>query len=170
MHTFAQWSGFRDIVSRLRLPRWTLSAQSRNSTAQPGNFITLSPASSYSGGLPGHDSSDEQKGFEPSSASGSPRWPPSAQGKNSLAPAYYGTYLSAPIPPTRDNLDGIEYPYRAKAIYSYEQNPDDANELGFEKYEILEVANVKGRWWQAKKTNGETGIVPSHYLNLLKMS
>ncbi|KAK5123716.1 High osmolarity signaling protein sho1b [Meristemomyces frigidus] len=127
-------------------------------SAQLAGFETSSPVTGYPGGPPGAPKRESTSAF-----------PQPAQSNHNLAPTQPTTAASAAAPSQQDSSvsQPTEYPYRAKAIYSYEANPDDANEISFGKHEILEVSDVSGRWWQAKKETGETGIAPSNYLILL---
>ncbi|KAL9128453.1 MAG: hypothetical protein Q9217_002886, partial [Psora testacea] len=136
-------------------PETTLSgnhqAPQMYTSAQLNGFETSSPVAGYPGGLAGQQNASQQRFGQQRSAS-------PAQQTPITAAAPMGGLPQEQHDPRNDIAAATEYPYRAKAIYSYEASADDANEISFSKHEILEVSDVSGRWWQAKKESGETGI------------
>lgn len=60
------------------------------------------------------------------------------------------------------------FPYTAQTLYRYQADEDDAYEISFEQGEVLKVSDIEGRWWKAKRSNGETGIIPSNYVKLIE--
>ena len=45
-------------------------------------------------------------------------------------------------------------------------SPDDPNEISFAKNDVLDIIDNSGKWWQARKADGTTGIAPSSAYSL----
>ena len=64
----------------------------------------------------------------------------------------------------------VEFPFRAKALHDFYQGygyTQTTYRLKFRKDEMLDICDISGRWWTARKSTGEVGLVPPNYLVLL---
>jgi uncharacterized protein YgiM (DUF1202 family) len=43
-------------------------------------------------------------------------------------------------------------------MYSYQADPNDPNEVSFNKGDMLEVLDATGKWYQVKTEGGQTGV------------
>ena len=59
-----------------------------------------------------------------------------------------------------------EQRYLAKAMASFIPGPEHPEQIGFSRFETLEISTIHDEWWQAKKDTGEEGLAPSSYLTL----
>lgn len=60
-----------------------------------------------------------------------------------------------------------DYPILVRGLYDYSANPDDINELSFKKGEVFKVKDTTGNWWQGKNAQGDIGMCPSNYLEVI---
>lgn len=69
--------------------------------------------------------------------------------------------IPSPEQPSAGQVAGEQppeaYVYKAKALYTYTANPDDPNEISFQKGDVLDILDKQGKWWQAKKEDGSVG-------------
>ncbi|KAL2914894.1 Transmembrane osmosensor [Polyrhizophydium stewartii] len=65
----------------------------------------------------------------------------------------------------------IPFPFRALALYDYTASPDDPTELSFARCDVLQIADIRGKWWYARRVSANglsaVGIVPSNFMRLL---
>ena len=97
--------------------------------------------------------------------------PSSALGETAASNSYItgGSGLPESVPESGSAVppEGNTTVQRAEALYSYKASEDDPTEISFSKGDVLEIVDSSGKWWQARRSNGELGIVPSNYLQML---
>ncbi|TFK34972.1 hypothetical protein BDQ12DRAFT_668980 [Crucibulum laeve] len=55
----------------------------------------------------------------------------------------------------------------AKALYTYKATRDKPDKLSFVRGDILQIKEIKGLWWHAKKADGTEGVALSLYLQII---
>ncbi|KAG6823925.1 hypothetical protein H0H92_008592, partial [Tricholoma furcatifolium] len=87
---------------------------------------------------------------------------PLPQRSPTTAEGEYSAHAPAPVAPAKDEKSFL---FKAEALYDYERQ--EPAELSFKKREILEISDKSGKWWEARRQDGSSGIIPSNYVRLL---
>ncbi|KAI6800765.1 hypothetical protein KC332_g13160 [Hortaea werneckii] len=75
------------------------------------------------------------------------------------------TLLQQPTGPSTLSDTHLPCPRRAEADYEY--YAADGEEVSFHKHDLLQVLDIKGRWWKVKTPDCQIGLAPSIYITLL---
>jgi len=79
-----------------------------------------------------------------------------ACGEEGQAPS---NYLGKLVPPGS---------IRAKALYAYQADASDPEEVSFSKLDTFDVLDNSRKWWTVRKdSDGRAGIAPSNYLRVI---
>ena len=66
-----------------------------------------------------------------------------------------------------DPTAAVSLELKAVSLYAYTANPEDPNELSFNKGDAFIVMDNKGKWWHVRHEDGRSGIAPSNYMQLV---
>ncbi|GAB1726266.1 hypothetical protein NU195Hw_g5351t1 [Hortaea werneckii] len=73
--------------------------------------------------------------------------------------------LQQPTRPSTPSDTPFSWPRPAEADYEYYAADDE--EVSFHKHDLLQVLDIRGRWWKVKTPDGQIGLAPSNYITLL---
>ncbi|KAL0563919.1 Receptor-interacting serine/threonine-protein kinase 1, partial [Marasmius crinis-equi] len=78
---------------------------------------------------------------------------------------------ASPSPPLQAPSDSAvvikEVKCRAEVLRSYTRSPNDPTKLSFKKGEVVDILEMEGIWWRARKADGSVEIGPSQVFRIV---